>query len=72
MPFLYNEQKEANIVIDALASSWWSAIRDQRGDPLGTLNVLTNREMINDPAGKTNPRRFAREVTASRRFGVAT
>jgi len=55
MPFLYNEQKEANIVIDALASSWWSAIRDQRGDPLGTLNVLTNREMINDPAGKTNP-----------------
>lgn len=61
MRFLYGADqedlstKEANIVIDALASSWWSSIRDQRGTSLGTLNVLTNREMINDPAGKTNP-----------------
>jgi hypothetical protein len=59
MPFLYNSeagvQGEANIIFDAFASSFWEDLRERKGPSLGRLNILTNRETINDPATKVSP-----------------
>ena len=57
MPFLYNGgPKEVNFIIDAFASSIWHDLDSRRtGTPLGTINILTNRETVNDPGSKVPP-----------------
>jgi hypothetical protein len=57
MPFLYNGgPKETNFVIDAFASSLWNDLESRRtGKSLGTINILTNRETVNDPGSKVPP-----------------
>ena len=57
MPFLYNGgPKETNFIIDAFASSLWNDLESRRtGKPLGTINILTNRETVNDPGSKVPP-----------------
>lgn len=57
MPFLYNGgPQEANFVIDAFASSIWNDFDTRRtGKSLGTINILTNRETVNDPGPKVPP-----------------
>jgi len=58
LPFLYggaDKRKEANILFDAFASSLWEDLREAQGPNAGTINILTNRETINDPGGKISP-----------------
>jgi hypothetical protein len=62
MPFLYNVDKsvdlqgmEANLIIDGLATSFWKDVRETKGKSLGRLNILTNRETVNDPGSRPAP-----------------
>ena len=62
MPFLYNVDKsvdlqgmEANFIIDGLATSFWKDLRETKGKSLGRINILTNRETVNDPGSRPAP-----------------
>jgi len=62
MPFLYNVDKsvnlqgmETNFIIDGLATSFWKELRETKGRSLGKINILTNRETVNDPGSRPAP-----------------